>query len=66
MPANFYDLSAKFVDITHLPIPKHVSKVDVKEVSAVGHHDVVVVPIGNAEYPRGYTISSARPSELMD
>ena len=33
----------------HLGVPEELAEVDVEEVSAVLHHDVVVVPVADAQ-----------------
>jgi hypothetical protein len=50
----------------HLSVAEELSEVDVEEVAALLDHDVVVVPVADAQHVRDDRVSGARVREVVD
>ena len=50
----------------HLRVAEKLAEVDVEEVAAVRHHDVVVVPVADAEHVGGHAVACTRSREVTN
>lgn len=50
----------------HLSVSQKLAKVDVKQVAGRLEHDVVVVPVADAEDVGGHAVAGARGREVLD